>query len=95
MINEKLINKININLSSYTVNEADANTKYDKTQVLSSNSYFATPNSNSATDSPITPQTPLKDSETPSAKSNPNFTCGFKTATKKTIENTEKHNIIT
>ena len=44
MINEKLINKINRNLNSYSVNEANTNTEYGTSQVLSSNSYFANSN---------------------------------------------------
>ena len=40
LINEKLINKINRNLKSYSVNEANTNTEYGTSQVLSSNSYF-------------------------------------------------------
>ena len=74
MINEKLKNRINRKVNSYTVKQADTNAEYDTTQVLSSNSHFATQNSNLSPDSPITPQTPSKDSETPGAKSNPNFT---------------------
>ena len=44
LINEKLINKINRNLNSYSVNEANTNTEYGTNQVLSSNSYFANSN---------------------------------------------------
>ena len=88
-INEKLINKINRNLNPYSVNEANTNTKYDTNQVLSNNSYFANSNNDSTSDSSITPQTPLKGSETPSTKSIPDLTIGLLTPTKKTIENAE------
>ena len=63
LINEKLINKINRNLNSYSVNEANTNTEYGTTQVLSSNLSFANPNNDSTPDSSITPKTPLKDSK--------------------------------
>ena len=54
LINEKLINKINRNLNSYSVNEANTNTEYGTSQVLSSNSYFA--NSNNDINIDITTQ---------------------------------------
>ena len=41
LINETLINKINRNLNSYSVKEANTNTEYGTSQVLSSNLYFA------------------------------------------------------
>ena len=47
LINEKLINKSNRNLNSYSVNDGNTNTKYGTSLVLSSNSYFA----NSSNDS--------------------------------------------
>ena len=59
------------------------------TQILSSNLSFANPNNDSTPDSSITPQTPLKDSETPSTKSISDLTIGLVTPTKKTIENAE------
>ena len=93
MINEKLINKIDRNLNSYSVNEANTNTEYGTTQVLSSNLSFANPNNDSTPDSSITPQTPLKDSETPSTKSIPDLTIGLVTSTKKTIENAETNSL--
>ena len=83
MINEKLINKINRNLNSYSVNEA-TNTEYDTTQVLVV--YLL---QTQIAHIPITPQTSLKDSEAPSTKSIPDFTIGLITPTKKTIENAE------
>ena len=90
MINEKLINKSNRNLNSYSVNDGNTNTKYGTSLVLSSNSYFANSNNDSTSDSFVTPQKPLKGSETPSTKSIPDLTIGlFLTATKKTIENAE------
>ena len=89
MINEKLINKINRNLNSYSVNEANTNTEYGMSQVLSSNSYFANSNNDSTSDSSITPQTALKGFETPSTKSIPDLTIGLLTRVKKTIENAE------
>ena len=89
MINEKLKHKINRNLNSYSVNGADTNTEYGTAQVLSSNLSFANPNNDSTPDSSITPQTPLKDSETPSTKSISDLTIGLVTPTKKTIENVE------
>ena len=89
MINEKLINKINGNLNLYTVNEVNTNTKFGTTQVLSSNLSFANPNNNTTPDSSITPQTPLKDSETPSTKSTHDLTIGLVTPTTKAIENVE------
>ena len=85
LINEKLINQINRNLNSYSVNEANT-TEYGTTQELSSNLSFANSNNDSTPDSSITPQTPLKDSETPSTKSIPDLTIGLVTPTKKTIE---------
>ena len=84
LINEKLINKINRYLNSYSVNEANTNTKYGTTQVLSSNLSFVNPNKNSTPDSSITPQTPLKDSETTNTKSISDLTIGLATPTKKT-----------
>ena len=65
LINEKIINKINRNLSSYSADEDSTNTDYDSTQVLSNNLRLALPNNNSTPDSLLTPQTPLKDFETP------------------------------
>ena len=85
LINEKLINQINRNLNSYSVNEANT-TEYGTTQELSSNLSFANSNNDSTPDSSITPQAPLKDSETPSTKSIPDLTIGLVTPTKKTIE---------
>ena len=52
---------------------------------------FANPNNDSSPDSSITPQTPLKGSETPSTKSIPDLTIGFVTLKKKTIENVERN----
>ena len=72
-MNEKLINEININLNSYSGNEANTNTEYGTTQVLSSNLSFANPNNDSISASSITPQTPLKDSDTPATKSIPDY----------------------
>ena len=89
LINEKLINKINRNLNSYSVNEANTNTEYGTSQVLSSNSYFANSNNDLTSDSSVTRQTPLKGSKTPSTKSIPDLTIGLLTLTKKTIENAE------
>ena len=65
------------------------NTEYGTTQVLSSNLSFANPNNDSTPDSSITPQTPLKDSETPSTKSISDLTIVLVTTGKKTIENAE------
>ena len=90
LINEKLINKINRNLNSYSVNEANTNTKYGTTQVSSNNLSFANPNIDSTPDPSITLQSPLKDSETPSTKSISDLTIGLLTPTKKTIENAEQ-----
>ena len=90
LINEKFINKINRSLNSYSVNEA-VNTKYCTAQALSSNLSFANPNNDSTPDSSITPQTPLKNSETPTTKSISDLTIGLATPTNaKTIENAEK-----
>ena len=89
LINEKLINKINRNLNSYSLNEANTNTKYGASQALSSNSYFANSNNDPTSDSSETLETPLKGSETPSTKSIPDLTIGLLTPTKKTIENAE------
>ena len=55
LINEKFISKINRNLYSYSFNEANTNTEYGTTQVLSSNLSFANPNNDSTPDSSITP----------------------------------------
>ena len=74
MINEKLINKINRNLNSYHVNEANLNTDYGTSQLLISNSYFANSNNDSTSDCSIAPQKLLKGSETPSTKSIPDLT---------------------
>ena len=65
------------------------NTEYGTTQVLSSNLSFANPKNVSTPDSSITPQTPLKDSETPSTKSISDLTIVLVTTGKKTIENAE------
>ena len=89
LINEKLINKINRNLNSYSVNEANTNTEYGTSQVLSSNSYFANSDNDSTSDSSVTPQTLLKGSETTSTKSIPDLTIGLLTPMKKTVENAE------
>ena len=89
LINENLINKINRNLNSYSVKEANTNTEYGMTQVLGSNLFFANPSNDSTPASSITPQTLLKDSEIPSTKSTPDLTIGLVTPTKKTIENAE------
>ena len=89
MINEKLIHKIDRNLNSYSVNEVNTNTEYATTKVLSSNLSFANPNNESTADFSITPQTPLKDYETPSTKSSPEFTIGLINPMKNTIENAE------
>ena len=82
LINEKLINKINRNLNSYSVNEANINTEYGTSQALRSNSHFANSNNDSTSDSPETPQTLLKGSETPSTKSIPDLAIGLLTSTK-------------
>ena len=89
LINKKLINKINRNVNSCSLNEANTNTEYGTNQVLSSNSNFAYSNNDSTSDSSLTPQTPLKGSETSSSKSIPDLTIGLLTPTKKTIENEE------
>ena len=89
LINENLINKINRNLNSYSVKEANTNTEYGTTQVSGSNLFFANPSNDSTPASSITPQTLLKDSEIPSTKSTPDLTIGLVTPTKKTIENAE------
>ena len=89
LINEKLINKINRNLNSYSVNEANTNTEYGTSQVLSSNSYFANSDNDSTSDSSVTPQTLLKGSETTSTKSIPDLSIGLLTPTKKIVENAE------
>ena len=86
MINRKLTNKVN---SPYSVNEANTNTGYGTTQVLSSNLSFSNPNNDSTPDSSITPQTLLKVSETPRTKRILNLTIGLVTPTQKTIENAE------
>ena len=87
LINEKLINKINRNLNSYSVNEANTNT--GTSQVLSSNSYFANSDNDSTSDSFVTPETLLKGSETRSTKSIPDLSIGLLTPTKKIVENAE------
>ena len=75
LINEKLINKINRNLNSYSVNEAKTNT--GTSQVLSSNSYFANSDNDSTSDSSVTPQTLLRVSETTSTKSISDLSIGL------------------
>ena len=89
LINEKLINKINRNLNSYSVNEMNTNTEYGTSQVLSSNSNIANSDNDSTSYSSATSQTLLKGSETISTKSIPYLTIGFFTPTKKTVENAE------
>ena len=89
LINEKLINKINRNLNSYFFNEANTNTEYGTSQVLSNNSYIANSNNDSTSYSSVTPQTLLKGSETSSTKSIPDLTISLLTLTKKTIKNAE------
>ena len=89
LINEKLINKINRNLKSYSVNEANTYTEHGTSQVLSSNSYFANSDNDSTSHSSVTPQTLLKGSETISTKSIPDLNIGFLTPTKKTVEKAE------
>ena len=91
MINETLVNKIKRNLNSYSVDEANTNTEYGMTQVLSSNLSFANPNNESTPDSSKTPQTPSKNSKTPSTKSISDLTIGPVTPQNKTIENAEKN----
>ena len=86
LINEKLINKINRNLNSYSVKEVNTNTEYGTSQVLSSNLYFANSTNNSTYDSSVTPQTPLKGTEAPSTKSIPDLTIGLLTPTEKMQE---------
>ena len=87
LINEKLINKINRNLKSYSVNEANTNTEYGTSQVLSSNSYFANSDNDSTSDSSVTSQKLLKGSEATSTKSIPDLTIGLLTPMKKTAQN--------
>ena len=87
LINEKLINKINRSLTSYSVNEANTNT--GRSQVSSSNSYYANPHNDSTSDSSVTPQTLLKGSETTSTKRIPDLSIGLLTPTKKIVENAE------
>ena len=91
LINENLINKINGNVNSYSVNEANTNT--GTSEVLSSNSYFANSDNDSTSDSSVTPQTLLKGSETTSTKSIPDLTIGLLTPMKKTVENAEMDTI--
>ena len=87
LINEKLINKINRNLNSYSVNEGNTNT--GTSQPLSSNSHFANSDNDSTSDSSVTPQTLLKGSETTSTKSIHDLSIGLLTPTKKFVENAE------
>ena len=54
-----------------SINEANTGTEHGTTQVLSSNLCFADPSIDPTCDSSITPQKPLKGSETPSTKSMP------------------------
>ena len=51
------------------------------------------PNNDSTPGIPITIQTPVKDSETPSTKSIPDFTIGLITPTKKNIGNAETNSL--
>ena len=78
-----------IEIWTNSVNEANTNTKYGTSQVLTIKLYLANRNNDSTPDSSITPQTPFKDSETPSTKNIPDLTIGLVTPTKKTIENAE------
>ena len=76
-------------MNFYYVNEANTNTEYGTSQVLSSNLYFANSNNDSTSDSSLTHKTPLKGSETPSTKSVPNLTIGLLTPLEKIMENVE------
>ena len=83
LIDEKLLNKINRNLNSYSVNTVNTEIDYETTQLISSNSSIATPMNDA------TPRfhTPLNDSETPITNSIPDFSADFLTPEHKTIEN--------
>ena len=76
-------------MNSYSVNEANTNTEYGTSQVLSSNLYFVNSDNDSTSDSSVTPETLLKGSEAISAKSIPDLNIGFLTPTKKTAEKAE------
>ena len=89
LINEKLINEINRNLRSYSVNEANTKTEYGTSQVLSSNSYFANSDNGSTSDFSVTTETFLKGSEAISTKSIPDLNIGLLTTANKPLEKVE------
>ena len=87
MIDEKLLNKINRNLNSYSVNTVNTEIDYETTQLISSNSSIATPMNDATPRFNMATQTPLNDSETPITNSIPHFSADFLTPEHKTIEN--------
>ena len=87
MIDEKLLNKINRNLNSYSVNTVNTEIDYETTQLISSNSSIATPMNDATPRFHMATQTPLNDSETPITNSIPDFSADFLTPEHKTIEN--------
>ena len=73
MIDEKLLNKINRNLNSYSVNTVNTEIDYETTQLISSNSSIATPMNDATPRVHMATQTPLNDSETPITNSIPDY----------------------
>ena len=87
LIDEKLLNKINRNLNSYSVNTVNTEIDYETTQLISSDSSIATPMIDATPRFHMATQTPLNDSETPITNSIPDFSAYFLTPEHKTIEN--------
>ena len=73
LIDEKLFNKINRNLNSYSVNTVNTEIDYETTQLISSNSSIATPMNDATPRFHMATQTLLNDSETPITNSIPDF----------------------
>ena len=87
LIDEKLLNKINRNLNSYSVNTVNTEIDNGTAQLISSNSSIATPMNDATPRFHMATQTPLNNSETPITNSIPNFSADFLTPEHKTIEN--------
>ena len=90
LIDEKLLNKINRNLNSYSVNTVNTEIDYETTQLISSNSSIATPMNDATPRFHMATQTPLNDSETPIT----NSSCAHMNSSEKYIDRIyEKVNI--
>ena len=65
LIDEKLMNKINRNLNSYSVNTVNTDHEYDNIQLINSNVSIITPENDSSPGLHMATQTPLNVTETP------------------------------